>query len=147
MIFVLEVVGCCAFVTYAASLFFRFKSRETGIFMILGASKKFLKRQITKELLFIGIISCFIGALLGTPLAWLIWQLFRLFLVDTKDYDFLTSFAVFLVLFMFIAIICFAAVLIIGYIRCITIAMNNRQVYEDIKHLGASPKYLFPSLL
>lgn len=108
MIFVPGVVGCCAFVTYAASLFFRFKSRETGIFMILGASKKFLKRQITWDF----------------RSNWKYAPRFRVL----DYYDFLTSFAVFLVLFMFIAIICFAAVLIIGYIRCITIAMNNRQV-------------------
>ena len=33
MIFVLAVIGCGVFTIYAASLFFRQKSRETGIFL------------------------------------------------------------------------------------------------------------------
>ena len=36
MIFVLAVIGCGVFTTYAASLFFRSKARETGIFLALG---------------------------------------------------------------------------------------------------------------
>ena len=40
MIFVLAVIGCAVFTTYAAGLFFRQKSRETGIFLALGASRK-----------------------------------------------------------------------------------------------------------
>ena len=34
MIFVLAVIGCGVFTTYAASLFFRQKSKETGVFQI-----------------------------------------------------------------------------------------------------------------
>lgn len=84
-IFVLAVVGCGIFTTYAASLFFRFKSRETGILMALGASVSQLRLQLFKELALIAIGSCLVGNLLGTPLAWCIWQLFRLLLVDTKE--------------------------------------------------------------
>lgn len=84
-IFVLAAVGCGIFTTYAASLFFRFKSRETGIFMALGASVSQLRLQLFKELASIAIGSCLAGGLLGTPLAWCIWQLFRLLLVDTKE--------------------------------------------------------------
>ncbi|MDP4152708.1 MAG: ABC transporter permease, partial [Bacillota bacterium] len=85
MIFVLAVVGCGVFTTYAASLFFRYKSREVGIFMALGASRGQIRRQLFKELALISIGACLIGALLGTPLAWCIWQLFRLLLVDTQE--------------------------------------------------------------
>ena len=33
MVFVLAVLGCAVFTTYAAGLFFRQKSRETGVFL------------------------------------------------------------------------------------------------------------------
>ena len=56
--------------------------------------------------------------------------------------EFLQSFAVFLMMFLFIAIICFTAALIICYTRCQTIALNNRYVFDDLRRLGASPKFL-----
>ncbi len=85
MIFVLTVIGCGVFTTYASGLFFRYKSRETGIFIALGASRRQLKNQLTRELLIISLGSCSLGALLGTPLTWLIWRVFRLVLVDTEE--------------------------------------------------------------
>lgn len=56
--------------------------------------------------------------------------------------DFIKTMAVFLMLFIFIAIVCFAAVIVIAYTRCLTIALNNRQVYDDLRHLGADGNYL-----
>ena len=43
MIFALAVIGCAAFTLYAAGLFFRFKSREMGTFLALGAPKSLLR--------------------------------------------------------------------------------------------------------
>lgn len=85
MIFVLAVMGCGVFTTYASGLFFRHKSRETGIFMVLGTPQKIIKRQMIKELSLISFGSCAAGAILGVPLAWLIWFLFRILLVDTEE--------------------------------------------------------------
>jgi len=85
MIFVLAVVGCGVFTTYASGLFFRYKSYETGILMALGASKKQIKAQMTKELSLIALGSCALGAITGAPLAWAIWKLFRLAVVDTQE--------------------------------------------------------------
>ena len=48
MIFVLAVVGCGVFTTYAAGLFFRFKSRETGILLALGSSNRHIGRLTAK---------------------------------------------------------------------------------------------------
>lgn len=56
--------------------------------------------------------------------------------------DFLRTFSVFLMMFLFIAIICSLAAMIISYTRCMTIALNNRYVFEDLKRLGASPAFL-----
>ena len=85
MVFVLAVIGCAVFTTYAAGLFFRQKSRETGVFLALGASRRQLQTELGKELALISLCSCTAGAMLGAPLAWGIWQLFRLFLVDSQE--------------------------------------------------------------
>ena len=60
--------------------------------------------------------------------------------------DFLQTVAVFLMLFLFIALVCFGAVIVIAYTRCMTIALTNRRVYEDLRQLGASEGYLYASL-
>ena len=85
MVFVLAVIGCAVFTAYAAGLFFRQKSQETGVFLALGASRKQLQRELGKELALISLGSCAAGAILGGPLAWGVWQLFRLFLVDSQE--------------------------------------------------------------
>lgn len=85
MVFILAVIGCAVFTTYAAGLFFRQKSRETGVLLALGASRHQLQKELYKELVLISLSSCTAGALLGSPLAWCIWQLFRLFLVDSRE--------------------------------------------------------------
>ena len=65
MIFVLAVIGCAVFTTYAAGLFFRQKSRETGVFLALGASRKQLKRELRRDLAIISLGACAAGAILG----------------------------------------------------------------------------------
>lgn len=57
--------------------------------------------------------------------------------------DFVRTMSVYLMLFLFIAIICFAAVMVIAYTRCLTIAVVNRPLYEDLRRLGADRAYLF----
>ncbi len=85
MIFVLAVIGCAAFSVYAAGLFFRYKSRETGVFLALGFSRKALGRQMRRELLGMAFASCGAGLLLGTPLCWIVWFILRFTLIDTPE--------------------------------------------------------------
>lgn len=85
MIFILAVIGCAAFSVYASGLFFRYKSRETGVFLALGLSRKTLGQQLRHEVIQLAVASCGAGLILGTPLCWLIWSLFRLSLVDTPE--------------------------------------------------------------
>lgn len=85
MIFALAVIGCVAFTLYAAGLFLRGKSREMGVFLALGASKPLLRRTLYRELALLSLAACGAGAALGIPLAMGIWQLFRLFLVNTEE--------------------------------------------------------------
>lgn len=50
--------------------------------------------------------------------------------------------AVFLMLFTYIAIICFTATAIITYTRAVTIGIDNKQLFLDIKKLGGNNKYI-----
>ena len=61
-------------------------------------------------------------------------------IMDSSDY--LRTFAVFLMTFLFISVICMVAALIIFHTRCQTIALNNRYVFDDLRRLGASPAFL-----
>ncbi len=85
MVFVLAVIGCAAFSIYAAGLFFRYKSRGAGVFLALGMSRKVLGQQLRREVVRLTLVSCGTGLVLGTPLCWIIWSVFRLTLVDTPE--------------------------------------------------------------
>ena len=85
MVFVLAVIGCGVFTTYASGLFFRQKSRETGAFLALGATRRQLKGEMTRELALLSFGACAAGAVLGAPLAWAVWQVFRALVVDTDE--------------------------------------------------------------
>lgn len=111
MVFVLAVLGCAVFTTYASGLFFRQKSREIGTFLALGATRHHLKTELSKELALLSLGSCAAGALLGVPLSWGIWQIFRTMIVDTEEmvlrfdaqaYLFALAFSVFVILMLFL---------------------------------------------
>ena len=85
MIFTLAVIGCAVFTTYASGLFLRQKSRETGVFLALGASRAQIRGELYRELGAVSLGSCAAGAILGGPLAWMLWQFFRLAVVDTEE--------------------------------------------------------------
>lgn len=84
-IFVMAVVGCAAFTVYATSLFFRKKSRQVGILMALGVSKRQLAPMLYREILALGILSCACGVAAGFPFVALIWNGFRLLIVDSEE--------------------------------------------------------------
>lgn len=108
MVFALAAIGCAAFTLYAASLFFRFKSREMGTFMALGAPKAALRRLLYQEMALISVISCGAGALLGVPVAMGVWQLFRVFLINTEEMVFRVGGSVFLIAAAFSAFVILA---------------------------------------
>lgn len=85
MIFALTVIGCGVFTLYASGLFFRQKSRQLGLFLALGATRRQVAGALTRELALLALVSCGAGALLGAPLAWGIWQVFRAAVVDTQE--------------------------------------------------------------
>lgn len=85
MVFVLACVGCIVFTIYAASLFYRVKSKEIGTMLLLGASKRTVGMELLKEAGFLSAASSLAGAALGIPFAWVLWYLFRLFVVDSSE--------------------------------------------------------------
>lgn len=84
-IFVLSLFGCLIFTIYAASLFFCKKSKQLGILMALGASRKRLTPGFFREVLILSTASSLLGSIAGFPLLWLFWRAFRIFLVDSPE--------------------------------------------------------------
>ena len=76
MVFVLAVAGCIVFTIYASSLFFRQKSRQMGILMALGASRKKLAPGLLAEVGILSVVSAGAGILAGVPFDMLIWGIF-----------------------------------------------------------------------
>lgn len=70
-----------------------------------------------------------------------LWEYIPAFRILSQN-DFLLSTSVFLMMFLFIFIVCILTALIVCYTRCQTIALNNRYIFDDLKKLGASPAFL-----
>lgn len=85
MIFTMAIVSCAVFTCYASTLFFRSKSRETGIYMALGTKKSVLQKLLLRDLVLVSLVSAVAGMLLGFPVAVGMWQLLRLLVVDTHE--------------------------------------------------------------
>ena len=84
-IFSLAVIGCGIFTAYAAGLFLKSKAREVGIFKAIGASKRQISENLFVELSMIAIGACVSGTIAGIPLTWLIWNFFRMAIVNTPE--------------------------------------------------------------
>lgn len=68
------------------------------------------------------------------------WQ-FEPIMIPLKNQQTLLRNAIRFMLFLYVAIICFAAVGVIGYTRSQSVGISNAQTFEDIKKLGADTKY------
>ena len=84
-VFVLALFGCTVFTVYASCLFFRKKSKQLGTLMALGASRKRLAPGLFREVLMLSGTSSLLGIFAGIPFVWLLWNGFRLFLVDSEE--------------------------------------------------------------
>lgn len=108
-IFVLACFGCVVFTVYASNLFFRMKSKEIGIMMALGASRKRLAPGLFKEIAVLSGSSAAIGTLIGGPFAWTIWKLFSIFLVNTEEMKLVFDFKFLLVSLLFFILVMLSA--------------------------------------
>lgn len=69
---------------------------------------------------------------------WLYMPKFRI--LDQSDFT--TTMAVFLLLFIFISLLCFTAVGVILFTRSLTLCITNEEIYNNLKKLGASSAWL-----
>ena len=76
---------------------------------------------------------------------WSLWKYKPYFRVMEQN-NFFMNMAILFLAFLFMAVICYTAALIISYTRSITVALSNRQVYEDLIHLGAGNEFRFRSV-
>lgn len=85
MISAAAIIGCAMFTIYVSTLFYRNKSREMGTFLALGANKRKLRRMIFSDVAVVSAAACVSGLALSFPVAWGIWNLFRLAIVDSRE--------------------------------------------------------------
>lgn len=138
-IFVLTLFGCVVFTVYASSLFFRKKSRQLGILMALGASKKKLFPGLITETLLLSSTSAFLGILAGFPFVILIWNSFRFLLADTKEMVLsLNPGCLVISLLFFLLVVGCSCVTAYGYLRRTDIleVIQEEHKNEPVKELG-----------
>lgn len=139
MVFILSLVGCIIFTIYAASLFFRKKSRQLGILMALGASKKRLLPSVFQEVLLFSGTSSLSGLVAGFPFVWIIWNLFRLFLIDSKEmvltFDFKCLYASIAFVLLIILFSCLTAYYYLIQTNIMDVVQKEHK-NEPVKELG-----------
>ena len=107
--FGVSAIGCIVFVLDVTKLFLRYKSREIGIFLALGAEKLILKRSLSAELAGQTAICSAAGILIGAVLAFITGKIMELTVADVYNgkfaftqSGFLLSVLYVLILFLFI---------------------------------------------
>lgn len=88
MIFVLAAAGCIVFMAYAAGLFLRYKSREIGVFLALGADKKHIGRALKMDIVRCAVLSIAAGLAGGCILSWIVGTAFKAVMSEVTDQSF-----------------------------------------------------------
>lgn len=138
MIFALTLFGCVVFTIYAASLFFRKKTRQIGILMALGASKKALMPGVFREVLTLSSLSSLAGMLAGIPLIYLLWNSFQLLVESSEmtlhlDYTALLLSGLFILLVIVVS--CITANFYLSRTNIIDVIQEEHR-NEPVKQLG-----------
>ena len=139
MIFVLAFFGCMVFTIYAASLFFRKKSRQLGVLMALGASRKRLAPGLFREVFTLSGSSSLLGIAAGFPFVWMLWNLFRIFLVDSPEMVLRFDFRCLFISFLFLlAVIGFSCITAWKYLKKTNImdVVHEEHKNEPVRELG-----------
>ena len=138
-IFVLAMFGCVIFTIYAASLFFRKKSRQLGTLMALGASRRRLAPGLFCQVLSLSCLSSLAGIAAGFPFVWLLWSSFRLFLVDSREMALsLDLRCLWISLVFFLLVVVFSCVTAFRYLQKTNIidVIHEEHKNEPVKELG-----------
>ena len=138
-VFVLALFGCTVFTVYASCLFFRKKSRQLGTLMALGASRKRLAPGLFREVLLLSGTSSFLGILAGIPFVWLLWNGFRLFLVNSQEMTLKLDFRfLYLSAAFFVLVVACSCINAFRYLKRTNIMDVVREEHrnEPVKQLG-----------
>lgn len=138
-IFVMTLVGCVVFTIYAAGLFFRHKSRQLGILMAMGASRKCLLPGLFHEVVSLSSFSAAAGIAAGIPFVRLIWGLFQLVLVDSAEMKLVLDFRCLFISFaFFLLVIGLACITAWRYLKKTNImdVIREEHINEPVKELG-----------
>ncbi|MDO4546322.1 MAG: ABC transporter permease [Bacillota bacterium] len=79
------VIGCTIFTVYGTSLFFRYKSREMGVFLALGEQKGNLAKALVKDMAKVILKYVALGIAGAVPMSFLIWKGFQLLVINTAE--------------------------------------------------------------
>lgn len=138
-IFVLALFGCVVFTIYASGLFFRKKARQLGTLMALGASRKRLAPGLFREVLALSGISSLLGILAGFPFVFLLWNAFRLFIVDSQQMVLKLDFrCLYLSAVFFVIVVAFSCFTAYRYLKRTNImdTIHEEHKNEPVKELG-----------
>lgn len=120
------IVGCLIFAVYASRLFLRYKSREIGIFMALGAQKNTLGNALFVELgKIIGMCGA-AGIVLGAVIAFLVGKVMEILTADVNDARFAFTLAGFIVSVLFTLVL----FLVVQFLA--RLAMNRTNIMDVI---------------
>ena len=149
MIFFLAAAGCVMFSIYAASLFLRYKSRETGIFLALGAGKSKLGRALFTEIGKMMVRCSVVGILLGIGLASVIGVIFEHIASSGNDNRFSLSFLGIAggIVYCMLLIICVAVMCVRFMKRSNVMDIINEQRKQEPLRKGITLSYLISGIV
>ena len=139
MIFALALFGCVVFTVYASGLFFRKKSKQLGTLMALGASRRRLAPGLFREVLLLSSLSSLLGIAAGFPFVFLLWNGFRLLIVDSTEMHLQLDFrCLFLSAVFFVLVVAFSCMTAYRYLRRTNIidVVHEEHKNEPVKELG-----------
>lgn len=138
-IFIMTLVGCVVFTIYSACLFFRKKSRQLGILMALGASRKCLAPGFFKEILKLSCVSSLVGILAGFPFVWILWNTFSLIISSSTEMKLIFNLRSLSISFsFFILVVLFSCITAFRYLRKTNIidVLHEDHKNEPVHELG-----------
>lgn len=145
MIFGIAAAGCVMFVLYTTGLFFRYKSRELGVFLALGSDKSKLTKAILVESAKLTAGCSAVGIVAGSLLSLILGKIFQMIASKANDNEFALT-AMGLSYSLIYAVVIFVIVLVLLMVKMkrsnILEIMNQQRKQEPIKN-RVTASYLY----
>lgn len=88
LIFGVDIIACIVFVRYVQALFLKYKSKELGLFLALGITKKSLRKILCNELRNMTLQCIALGLVIGSFLSFLLWNFFCILFGNMDSHGF-----------------------------------------------------------